>query len=91
MSNPERLRRRPPDPDRRPVRTAVDQEDCKVPRSLPGTPHPNPPPQGGRERETVGSLLPPSPLVGEGWGGGSSRRPATRLCNPPGPLIEALA
>src|SRR5579871_6024694 len=28
------------------------------------TPHPSPPPQGGREKET------PSPLVGEGWGGG---------------------
>jgi beta-ribofuranosylaminobenzene 5'-phosphate synthase len=29
-------------------------------------PHPNPPPQGGRE------LLSPSPLVGEGWGGGGA-------------------
>ncbi len=28
-------------------------------------PHPNPPPQGGREQEGT-----PSPLVGEGWGGG---------------------
>jgi hypothetical protein len=27
-------------------------------------PHPNPPPQGGREKKA------PSPLVGEGWGGG---------------------
>ncbi|HEY7327024.1 MAG TPA: nitronate monooxygenase, partial [Gemmataceae bacterium] len=39
------------------------------------TPHPNPPPQGGRENGTpsplVGEvLLSPSPLVGEGWGGG---------------------
>ena len=30
------------------------------------SPHPNPPPQGGREKEET-----PSPLVGEGWGGGS--------------------
>ncbi len=28
------------------------------------TPHPNPPPQGGREYDS------PSPLAGEGWGGG---------------------
>src|SRR5205807_706508 len=32
------------------------------------TPHPGPPPQGGREEETVPGedILPPSPLVGEG-------------------------
>src|SRR5579885_2574309 len=40
------------------------------------SPHPNPPPQGGREPCSSlppcggGSLVPPSPLVGEGWGGG---------------------
>jgi hypothetical protein len=33
------------------------------------TPHPNPPPQGGREKEKT-----PSPLVGEGWGGGAPAR-----------------
>src|SRR5262249_29117632 len=36
------------------------------------TPHPNPPPQGGREPET------PSPLVGEGRGGGAGLRPGRR-------------
>ncbi|HEY7329104.1 MAG TPA: malto-oligosyltrehalose synthase [Gemmataceae bacterium] len=45
-------------------------------------PHPNPPPQGGREdgspSPTRGEgLLSPSPLVGEGWGGGSAEEYAT--------------
>ena len=34
------------------------------------TPHPNPPPQGGRRKEA------PSPLAGEGWGGGNDGREA---------------
>jgi 2-amino-4-hydroxy-6-hydroxymethyldihydropteridine diphosphokinase len=36
-------------------------------RPISNTPHPNPPPQGGR-----GNLA-PSPLAGEGWGGGDLR------------------
>jgi cytochrome c553 len=40
-------------------------------RELP--PHPNPPPQGGREQVS------PSPLVGEGWGGRDSYDTASRL------------
>jgi hypothetical protein len=43
---------------------------------FPFPPHPNPPPPGGREpcfslpHQGGGSLVSPSPLVGEGWGGG---------------------
>src|SRR4051812_21311203 len=44
-------------------------------RSVARTPHPGPPPHGGREanpfRRRV--LLPPSPRVGEGRGGGRGR------------------
>jgi DNA-directed DNA polymerase III PolC len=45
------------------------------------TPHPDPPPQGGREEEgpglsaVNGERLSPSPLAGEGRGGGSQQRP----------------
>ena len=43
------------------------------------TPHPNPPPQGGREKEDPPPQggrehSSPSPLVGEGWGGGGAPR-----------------
>jgi RNA polymerase sigma factor (sigma-70 family) len=38
------------------------------------TPHPSPPPQGGGE-----SLLSPSPLVGEGWGGGKAKDKAVEI------------
>ncbi len=41
------------------------EESSQLGGSLP--PHPNPPPQGGREH------LSPSPLAGEGWGGGEWR------------------
>ena len=33
------------------------------------TAHPNPPPQGGREHDALPPQS-PSPLTGEGWGGG---------------------
>jgi K+-transporting ATPase ATPase B chain len=44
-------------------------------------PHPNPPPQGGREKEGPSPQgrrenSTPSPLVGEGWGGGISNLPS---------------
>src|SRR5437899_2205032 len=47
-----------------------------LPWSFP-CPPPNPPPQGGK------ALLAPSPLVGEGWGGGSGdgRRRAGNSCH----------
>jgi hypothetical protein len=49
-------------------------EPVTVDHPGPDSPHPNPPPQGGREEEAPtrgeGSLS-PSPLVGEGWGGGN--------------------
>jgi hypothetical protein len=42
------------------------------------TPHPNPPPQRGREKEgpphNGREPLSPSPLMGEGWGGGNAGR-----------------
>jgi DNA mismatch repair protein MutS len=46
-------------------------------RLVPGaaTPHPNPPPQGGRGLET--SVSSPSPLAGEGRGGGLAPQPPT--------------
>src|SRR5579884_2761008 len=57
------------------------------------SPHPNPPPQGGREPcfslppcgggsgwgGRGGSLVSPSPLVGEGRGGGEGREPRFSL------------
>ena len=47
------------------------------------TPHPNPPPQGGREPEESGNLLLPPPGRGEGWGGGRFGREDTPHPNPP--------
>ena len=48
------------------------------------TPHPDPPPQGGRERESAGSLLLPPPGRGEGRGGGRLRaEPSTPHPHPP--------
>ena len=51
------------------------QEDCQVTRSSPATPHPNPPPQGGRalDRPVFSEAPSPSPLVGEGRVGGRAR------------------
>ncbi len=55
--------------------------------NVPAPPNPSPPPQGGREEDIPQfrpphkggeSLLSPSPLVGEGWGGGGNLR-AIRL------------
>ena len=48
------------------------------------TPHPHPPPQGGRGLEASRNLLPPPPGRGEGWGGGRlSGEPSTPHPNPP--------
>src|SRR5205807_5705114 len=62
---------------RQPVRTGRSGKGCG--NSFPPfdghrhTPHPNLPPQGGREPEK------PSPLVGEGWVGGRGKTKARRL------------
>jgi hypothetical protein len=49
------------------------------------TPHPNPPPQGGREPEeglAASSVPTPSPLMGQGWGGGEASRTTAPVPHP---------
>jgi O-antigen/teichoic acid export membrane protein/SAM-dependent methyltransferase len=56
--------------------------------SFRSTPHPNPPPQGGRETDGR-SCLPPSPLEGEGRGGGYRQTKSPRIAR--SNLVEAPA
>ena len=67
------------DPDR-----GQAQIDCEVRSSRVGPPHPSPPPQGGRGKELpIGQgFLTPSPLLGEGWGGGSPSTESPRFNRP---------
>src|SRR5262249_41707611 len=48
----------------------IIHRDLKPGNVLLSTPHPGPPPQGGREKDGGVGSLPPSPLAGEGRGGG---------------------
>ena len=84
-----RSRKRFADRHGRPNLSSLRDPGCKQPGPptvVPGSPPPCPPPQGGRvmDLQVQQEDKTPSPLVGEGWGGGSLATTETRRNSPGG-------